>query len=119
MRCGEVHVLLHGVALTNGQAECFLSKLTGFEPRSQMTPLHVVRICTKNCMNFCTHRKLQARVQLGSKPGQMQDAGLGHGAFAVPDLDVTPDDQIVNLQSLQQEAKVSALFSACSCNASC
>ncbi len=50
-----------------------------------------------DCVNPCTHRKLQARVQLGSKTWQMQDAGLGHGAFAVPDLDVTPDDQIVNL----------------------
>jgi len=29
MQCGEVHVLLHGVQLTNGWAECFLSKLTG------------------------------------------------------------------------------------------
>ena len=31
MQPGEVHVLLHSVGLTNGQAECFLSKLTGFE----------------------------------------------------------------------------------------
>ncbi len=48
-------------------------------------------------MSSCTHRKLQARVQLRSKTWQMQDAGLGHSAFAVPDLDVTPDDQIVGL----------------------
>jgi len=59
-----------------------------------MPPLHV---SMNDCVNPCTHRKLQARVQLGSKTWQMQDAGLGHGAFAVPDLDVTPDDQIVNL----------------------
>ena len=58
----------------------------------EMTPLHVARKCRNDCLNPCTHRKLQARVQLGSKTWQMQDAGLGHSAFAVPDLNVTPDD---------------------------
>ena len=62
-----------------------------------MTPLHVARKCRNDCLNQYTHRKQQARVQLGSKTWQMQDAGLGHSAFAVPDLDVTPDDQIVDL----------------------
>ncbi len=36
MQCGEVHVLLHGVGLTIGQVECFLSKVTGFEPSQRL-----------------------------------------------------------------------------------
>ncbi len=97
MQCGEVHVLLHSVGV-DGWAERFFSKLTGLvKDWFQMTPLHVARKCMKNCLNPCAHRKLQAGVQLGSKTWQMQDAGLGHSAFAVPDLDVTPDDQIVDL----------------------
>ena len=62
-----------------------------------MTPLHVVGMSMDDCVHPCTHRKLQARVQLRSKTWQMQDAGLGHSAFAVPDLDITPDDQVVDL----------------------
>ena len=31
----------------------------------------------------------------------MQDAGLGHGPLAVPDLDVTSDDQVMNLEGLR------------------
>lgn len=31
----------------------------------------------------------------------MQDAGLGHGPLAVPDLDVTSDDQMMNLEGLR------------------
>ena len=32
----------------------------------------------------------------------MQNAGLAHGPFAVSDLDIIPDDQIMCLQCLKQ-----------------
>lgn len=46
------------------------------------------------------YRKLQSWSKLWGKAWQMQYACFAHGAFAVSDLDVPPDNQIVDLKSL-------------------
>ena len=49
-------------------------------------------------MAYC---KLQARCQLWSKAGQVQDAGLAHDAFGISDQDVASHHQTVDFQGLQ------------------
>lgn len=57
------------------------------------------------------YRKLQARGKLGSKPGQVQDAGLTHGALAIPNLDVASHHQTVSFQGLQAHLVLTQLYS--------
>ena len=56
----------------------------------------------------CSYCKLQARGKLWSKAGQVQNAGLAHGPFAVSDLDIIPDNKVVCLQRLKQPTNMLA-----------
>lgn len=51
--------------------------------------------------NEGAYRKLQARCQLRSKAGQVQNAGLAHDAFGISDQNVASHHQTVDLQGLQ------------------
>ena len=83
---GELVRGMHGESKANSVMRCLQSRAPE-QKRAKLQMWH-------------TYRKLHARGKLWRKAGKVQDVSLPHGPFAVPDLNVTPDDQVVNLQSL-------------------